>query len=460
MAVDIAIKNCRIVRPDGIALEGIAVDGERIVAIAHDSYLPEADRVIDAEGNYVIPGVIDTHTHPGYAHALDEDIRVDSAAAVYGGVTTMVIMLGGGDYVHTGSYTDVFEEWRGIIEKNTFTDFVWNPILYSNIQIEEMPIYATRHGTPMFKFFLIETILIDSKGNRVMGTIAADDGTLYEVLNQIVAIGPPARLQLHCENADIIYRLEASVTDKEKKNNFSAWAETRPGWTEALAIERAASVAKIVGAPIYIVHVSSAPAIDAMARAKAQGVDVIAETCPAYLSMTKSIPLGSVAKVIPPLRDEEDIDRMWEAIKLGIVECIGTDNISAMKKNKQNIWTASGGNPGIEHFLPIMLSEGVNKGRISLEKMVEVCCANNAKAMGIYPKKGVISIGSDADLVIIDLNKRVKLSSETQHMLSDYCFWEGWEVKGYPVLTILRGNVVMENGKLAAQPGVGKYLPR
>ena len=458
MTVDAVIKNCRVVKPEGILSEGIAVKGEKIVAVANDSYLPEAERVIDAEGNFVIPGVIDTHTHPGYAHPLDEDTRVDSAAAAHGGVTTMGIMLGGGDVTHTGSYTEVFDKWRSAIEDNTLTDFLWNPMLFGDVQIEEMPLYASRYGMPMFKVLLIDRIL--ANGQIVMGTLSCDDGAVFEALKQTVAIGPPARLMFHCENADVIYRLEANLTDVEKKNDFAVWEATRPDWTEALDVERAVSIAKRVKAPIYIVHLSSAEGVEAVARAKAEGVDIVAETCPAYLTLTKHIPLGSVAKVIPPLRDDESIERLWESINLGIVECVGTDNISALKDTKPNIWTAWGGNPGVEHLLPIMLSEGVNRGRISLEKMVEVCCANNAKAMGIYPQKGVIRVGSDADLVIVDLNKKMKISAETDHMLTDYSLWEGWEVKGWPVFTMLRGNVIVEDGKVVAKPGIGKYLPR
>jgi dihydropyrimidinase/dihydroorotase len=432
MTADTLIKNCRVVRPEGISSEGIAIVGEKIAAVGSDDHLPQAERVIDAKGSFVIPGVIDPHTHPGYAHSLEEDTRVDSAAAAYGGVSTMGIMLGGGDVTHTGSYTEVFDIWKNTIEDNTFTDFVWNPMFFSEIQIEEISLYAERYGVPQFKMLLIDRILAD--GAIVMGTLSCDDGILYKALKQIAAIGPPARLFLHCENADVIHRLEADANQEE--NSYAQWEATRPEWVEALDIERAASIAKIVRAPIYIVHLSSAAGVDAVAKAKEEGVDIIAETCPSYLTLTKHTPLGAVAKVIPPLRDEKSIDRLWEAINQGIVECVGTDNISALRGNKTDIWTAWGGNPGIEHFLPIMLSEGVNKGRISLEKLVEVCCANNAKAMGIYPKKGVIEVGSDADLVVVDLNKKVTISAENDHMLSDYSLLPcleaplSWRMKG------------------------------
>lgn len=458
MKVKIVIKNCKLVRPEGIVAEGIAIDGEKIVAIARDTNLPEAERTIDAKGKYVIPGMIDNHVHIGGYHPLDEDTRVDTAAGAYGGVTTIGNMIGIGCCSYKDSYTNVFDEWKKIQEQNAFTDFMIDFIINSEAHLREMPLYASKYGAPLFK------LMLAYKGWEAeqAGVVGADDGFLYAALKQTSAIGPPARLMLHCENIDIIRRLVPRIKDEQKREDLAAWSDARPGWVEALDIERAASIAKIAKAPIYIVHLSSVEGVDAVAKAKAEGVDIIAETTPAYLTLTKHSPIGLLGKVNPPLKDEASIEMLWEGIRLGVVQCMGTDHCSPMKADKMNkgIWGGAPGFPGIETYLPILLSEGVNKGKITLEKLVEVCCSNNAKTMGIYPKKGVIGVGSDADLVIIDINKKVKLNSETVHHLSDFNIYEGWEVKGCPVLTMLRGNVVVEDGRLLNQPGIGRYLPR
>lgn len=459
MKADIVVKNCKLVTPEGITREGIAIDDGKILAIDRDSDLPAAERTIDAKENYVIPGVIDTHVHFSYSHPLDIDTRVDSAAAAYGGVTTVSNMMGlegFRNFAYTDSYTIIFDEWRETQKRNALTDFTIDLVIFSETHIREIPLYAAKYGVFLFKMALINKGL----GARELKTMEADDGALYAALKEIAAIGPPARLRLHCENIDIINRLLAIVRNEEKRQDLAAWTDTRPGWVEALDIERAASIARITKAPIFIVHVSSAEGVDAVVKAKAEGVDIIAETTPAYLTLTKDAPLGALGKVIPPLKDKRSIERLWEAINSGVVECIGTDNVSNTKEQKKELWTALPGYSSVESYLPIMLSEGVNKGRITLEKLVEICCINNAKAMGIYPKKGAIRVGSDADLVIIDLNKKVKLSAQTLHQLADFCIWEGWEVKGYPILTMLRGNIIMQDGKLLSDPGVGEYLFR
>jgi dihydropyrimidinase len=456
MSVDIVVKNCKLVRPEGITTEGIAIRGEKIVTLADPDILPEAKKIIDAEGNFVLPGIIDNHVHLGGHHSLDEDTRVDTAAAAYGGVTTVANTIGVGICGHIGSYTEVFDKWKEIQEKNATTDFVMTLNIFSDIQLRELHLAAGKWGISSFK------ISLAYKGYEAeqTGVVAADDGRVYLALKSIADLGQPARLLFHCENADIIKQLAPRIRDDEHRQDLAAWTDSRPGWTEALDIERAASIARIVKAPIYIVHLSSAEGVDTVSKARAEGVDIIAETCPPYLTLTKYDPIGVLGKVNPPLRDQVSIERLWEGIRSGLVQCMGTDHASGMRKDKQNIWTGYPGNPCIENYLPIMLSEGVNKGRITLEKLVEVCCANNAKSMGIYPKKGVIQVGSDADLVIVDLNKRVRLGAQSLHQFSDYCLYEGWEVKGYPVLTMLRGNIIVENGKLLVNPGVGRYLPR
>jgi dihydropyrimidinase len=458
MQVETVIKNCKLVEPEGITAEGIAMHNGKIVAVAGDEYLPQAKRVIDAKGNYVIPGIIDNHVHLGGFNPLDQEFRVDTAAGAYGGITTIANTTGIGWSAHKESYTRVFEDWKRMAEENSFVDFTMHFILNSEVHVKEMPLYASKYGVPIFK------LMLAYKGWEAeqVGVLGGDDGMLYIALKQISAMGLPARLMLHCENIDIIHKLVPKIRDEEKREDPAVWADTRPGWVEALDIERAVSIAKIVKAPIYIVHVSSAEGVDAIAKAKAEGVDIIAETTPAYLTLTKHSPCGIFGKVNPALKDEASIERLWEGINSGIIQCMGTDHCVPMKTHKINggIWKSEPGYSGMETYLPVLLGLGVNAGRITMEKLVEVCCANNAKAFGIYPKKGTLKVGSDADLVIIDLHQKVKLSAQSLHQISDFCVFEGLEVKGYPVLTMLRGNVVVEDGRLVGRAGMGSYLPR
>lgn len=456
MIADTVIKNCNLVRPEGISSEGIAISDGKIIALADDAELPEAKKIIDAKGNHVLPGIIDNHTHFGGYFPLDEDIKTDSAAAVYGGITTVANTIGIGHCQHKGSFTEVVDTWKEIQETNSYCDFVMSLVINSDVQLSEIGMAADRWGICTFK------IALAYKGQEAeqVGTIAGDDGTMYVAMEAIAKLGPPARLLLHCENIDIINRIRPRIKDKEGRNDLAAWTDSRPGWVEALDILRAASIAKIIKAPIYIVHLSSAEGVDAVAKARTEGVDLIAETLPVFLTLTKYAPLGALGKINPPLRDQASIEKLWEAIQSGLIQCIGTDNAPVKRAMKQDIWGAAPGLPSIENYLPIMLSEGVNKGRITLEKLVQMCCVNNAKAMGIYPKKGIIRAGSDADLVVVDMNKKVRLSADKLHQIADFCIWEGWEVTGYPILTMIRGNVVMQDGKLLANQGIGQYLPR
>jgi dihydropyrimidinase len=293
-----------------------------------------------------------------------------------------------------------------------------------------------------------------------IGAACADDGLLWAGFKEIADIGYPFRAQVHAENIDIIYRIKPQI-EATGRQDLAAWDDARPGFCETLDVQRAISLASFTGAPLYIVHVHHGPSVDVIATAKSAGVDVVAETCPQYLVLDRTAPLGTLGKVNPPITDKASSERLWQGIREGTISCIGTDHCSVSKEMKKEMWKgATPGLPGVESLLPIMLSEGVNKGRITLEKLVEVLCYNNAKTFGLFPLKGTIQVGSDADLVIVDLDKKAKMTVNPEHGCYDYTPYEGWEVKGWPVLTMLRGNVLVENGKLAAEPGTGRYIPR
>ena len=455
MRADTVIRNGKIVSPKGITSAGIAISNDKIVAIASDACLPEAERTIDAGGNHVLPGIIDVHVHIGLFRSFEDEMK-DVAAAAFGGTTTVGNYLGHGVSAQRGSYEKVFHQWKETWERNSVVDAFFHGGTLSNMNIREIGTNAQRYGIMSYKF------MMTCKGLECeqLGADPVDDGFLWSGFNAIAHLGSPARAMVHAENIDIIYQTEAPVKATGRQD-LAAWAEARPGFCETLDVERAISIARVTGAPLYIVHTSYSDSVDVIAEAKAKGINIVGETCPQYLALTKFAPLGPLGRINPPLRDEACQDRLWQGIREGTIDCMGSDHCSTTREMKQDLWQALSGMPGLETLLPIMLSKGVNEGRITLEKLVEVLCYNNARIFGIYPKKGAIRVGSDADLVIVDLNKKVKLSASNAHYaIADYCPYEGLEVKGWPVLTMLRGNIVVEDGRMVAKPGLGRYIPR
>ncbi|MFW6145503.1 MAG: dihydroorotase, partial [bacterium] len=219
--------------------------------------------------------------------------------------------------------------------------------------------------------------------------------------------------------------------------------------------------AEITGCPAYIVHVSSKAGLKELLRHRERGGSPIyAETCIHYLTHTKNSSAGVLAKVNPPLREQEDIDFLWESLANGDIDTVGTDHCLLTRSQKKDIWSAVPGFPGIAMLLPILLSEGVNKGRITLEKVAEVASCNAAKIFGLYPKKGTIRVGSDADLVVVDLDLEQTVTTALLQSASDFSIYEGWNMKGWPIMTMLRGEVIMKDGKVLNKEGYGEYLKR
>lgn len=461
MTVDVTIKNAKIVIPHlGTITGGLAVDNGKIVSIASDSNLPKADREIEAKGNYVIPGVIEPHTHLGAYLPFEQDSETETKAAACGGITTLFTFLKIKQLPQPFSkfkyFKDAFVGAKKIIEKYTMVDVAFH---FSDPLIEEIPVVA-KLGVPSFKFH---------KG--YLGDIAEqldvtywDDGELCHAFEKISEIGHPGIAMCHAENAEMITYFKSKVMKEGKLTDLSAWSDTRPPSTEEESIRRVAFLARIMNCPIYFPHVSSKEGIESIIEAKNKGTKVYAEATTHHLSLTrKDKKLGVLGKETPPLRDKKDIDQLWLNIKRGLVSCIGTDHCAIKRKDKMgkgDILSAQVGWPATELLLPIVLSEGVTKRRITLEKLVEVCCYNPARIFGIYPRKGTISVGSDADIVIVDVNKKLRVHPELLHGASDFDVYDGRELKGWPVLTMLRGNIIMENREPVGKRGVGKYLSR
>jgi len=259
----------------------------------------------------------------------------------------------------------------------------------------------------------------------------------------------------HAENIEIFFQLKDQFL-KEGLNDVD-WHDTRPNFVEIESIRKIVFYARETGCPIYVVHMSVREGPYEVARARAEGVNITAETCPQYLTLTKRAH-RVLGKVNPPLRDTKDNEALWEGLRTGMVECLGSDHAPCATKHKQEFWSAVVGFAGVQTTLPVMLSEGVNKGRITLEKLVEIACYNNARKFGLLPKKGTLQVGSDADLVLIDLDKEFSVRASDLYHISDFTPFEGMTIKGVPVLTMVRGKVVMKENKIIGEPR-GKFVP-
>lgn len=451
MMADIVITNCKIVSPDGIFQGGIAIQGEKIIAISSNSEtLPPARKKIDAKLNYVMPGVIDVHCHVGWPDwAIDEAYRKDSEAAAMGGVTTIIDRL----TLPPGSLVDqIFGRGKrkDILEKTSYVDVALQASLFTQEQIEEVPDLVKR-GIIGFKFY------IPYRGpEAVPPMVGIDDGIVYFGFEKIAKCGLPAHAQIHAENIEIFFKFKDKYLKAKKK---VSWHDTRPNFCEVEPLIRCGYFAKVTGCPVYVVHMSVKEGPEIIAKLRGEGVNIVAETCPQYLVCTKDNTDRILGKVNPPIRTKEDNEGLWEGIRKGLITNLGSDHAPCSKKHKKEFWSAVVGMAGIETLLPVMLSEGVNKGRISLEKLVEIACYNNAKQFGLLRKKGTLSVGSDADLLIVDLKKKVKVGAKRLHHISDFTPYEGWEITGWPILTMVRGKVIMEEGKLVGESGYGKYIP-
>jgi dihydroorotase-like cyclic amidohydrolase len=271
---------------------------------------------------------------------------------------------------------------------------------------------------------------------------------------------------IHAENKEI-GALLADRLAKQGRKDFPAWNQARPWFGEAEFMEKSLLFATATKCPIYIEHVTIGQGIEILIRAKHKGIDVKAETCPQYLTLTSDdkgvlATFPALGHVNPPLRDKESNDLLWEGLASGVIDCMGSDHSPYTVKGKgDNLWEAPPGlGNTVEMTLPVLVSEGINKGRISIEKFVEVCCSTPAKIFGLYPRKGAIVVGGDADLVILDDKERRKVSAEKLHSLCDWSAWSGWELKGWPQATYVRGELVAQRGEIVGRSGSGKWLGR
>ncbi len=463
--LDCVVKNGKLVIPQvGILEAWIGIEKERIKIVSDEKATPEAKKIIDAKGRYIFPGLVDPHTHFGNHLPFYEDFDTETVVAAAGGVTTFLTVLKVG--LFDPEYPSYFKIFPGILEKTkglSSVDFSFHFHIPVDKHIEEIPDYYRELGIQSYKFHMTYKNVAAASG---VTDVAAhlkkmnpgvDDGVIYQILKKVGGMEIPPVPAVHCE-ADEIIRYTEEEAHRQGLTGLKAWNEARPYFTEELAVMKAGYLARITKSPVYIVHLSTKEGLEVVRAEKIRGTKIIAETCVHYLSMNDE-EMSPFGKINPPIRSQEHVEKLWEGILDGSITCVGTDHGAKHRSTKmKDIWGASLGFPGMETTLAIMIDESRKRG-IPLTKVAEVCSYNNAKVFSLLPQKGTICPGSDADLVFVDMEKEVVISPDILHSISGFSPYEGRKVKGWPVLTMLRGEVIYENGKMVKK-GSGEFVPR
>ena len=403
---------------------------------------------MDAKNRYLFPGLIEPHVHLGPFNGMESDMETETRSALGGGITTIM------NFVTTkSSLKSEIERQQQIIRERALCDVGLIGVLMNQDQIDELEACFDL-GVTSYKHYMSKP-----EFEKFLGWTYLDEGQILQSFTKISKLGGMA--MVHPENFEIIARKIEEVK-ASGASDLAAWDEARPWYCEYDHMYTAVLLASIARVPLYIVHVSIGSFHDVVQFARSKAVSLYLETNPAYLYFTKDDKeLGILGKVNPPIRGEAEREALWNGIRKGEIQCVGSDHIACNKKQRLgggDIWSAIPGLHGLEMMLPIMLSEGFHRRGIPLETIVGAVATNTASIHG-YPGKGRIEIGYDADFCLIDLNREVKVKQSMMHDASDYSLFEGRTFKGWPAMTILGGKVVMENGDILQKPGKGRFIP-
>jgi dihydropyrimidinase len=452
---DLVLKNCKVVDVSGMQECEIAIEGGKVVKLA--KVVDErADRVIDCTGKLVVPGAIDGHVHfemdygPGIRTA--DDFRTGTESATAGGVTTVI------DFVtpmRGQSLVEAFEKRLKVAKGKTIVDFGLHVcVLEVNGQrITELRRLVEERGVASVKVFTAYRAR----------SLMIDDGSLVRLSRELAAMD--VLMLCHCENEEMIARATEELAF-EGRTDVAHYESSRPDYAEAEAVNRIGFISTVTGVEFLVVHISSAAALSSLRALKRSGVRARGETCPHYLLFTKEVyrtDRGPLFVMAPPLRTELDREALWRGISDGTIDVISSDHapyLAIHKLRSKDFREIPGGVQGTELIVPVLFSEGVRKGLIGLERFVELTSYNPAKIYGLSHRKGRIAVGWDADIVVIDPERKVRLGKDVLHSALNHSIYEGIEVTGYPVVTVARGEVVAEEGQITGKPGRGEYLHR
>src|SRR5579872_2291389 len=455
--MSVLIRNGRVVTAADDYVADLFVEDETISLIGESLDMP-ADRTIDAAGKYVLPGCVDPHTHldmPFGGTVTIDDVESGQTAAAFGGTTCHV------DFIIQGkgqTFAQALEEWRAKAAGKQVIDMGYHMAitdLENGGTLEELAALPEQ-GITSYKLFM-----------AYKGALMVDDDTLYRAMQ--VAAESGALVMVHAENGDVIDILVREALEAGHTEPLYH-ALTRPPEAEGEATNRAIQLAHLAGAPLYVVHVSCKESVEPIAAAREKGWDTWGETCTQYFftsldDIAKPNFEGAKYVFSPPVRDKSNWDVLWNAVRTDALSVISTDHCAfsfdgQKTLGKDDFSKIPNGGPGLENRLQMIHEFGVRAGRISLNRMVELLATNPAKLFGLYPRKGTIAVGSDADIVVFDPEKKVTILAKAQHSKVDYNLYEGTKVTGSPEIVLLRGHVLVENDELVASPGIGQFVAR
>ena len=452
---DVVIRGGTVVTEDGVQLADVAVTSGRIAALLTPGTETAASEVIEASGLHVLPGAVDIHFHvraPAYPER--GTVSSETKAAAAGGVTTLFEMPISKPCCAT---PEVFRNRRDLFADQAYVDFALYgaPGTLDPINVAGM----VEEGAIGFKIFMTEAP--KGRDDEFIGLCLPQEGPLLEALHLVADSGLVT--SVHAESSPLLQYFTDKLL-KTGRNDPSTHGESRPPVVEALAIAKLLTLNQQAGASLHVAHVTSRMAVDTIRMFQEQGMNVTAETCPQYLLFTEAelAKFGSYAKINPPLRTMDDQEALWDALKDGTLSSVATDHspftVEEKEKARTDIWAAPPGAPGIEELVPGMLNAVAN-GRLSIQQAVALMSTNGAKRFGLYPRKGVIAVGADADFAVVDLNSETVIRKEelyTQARLGDHLY-DGMTFQGKIDRTILAGRTIFD-GKIVGQPGQGKFL--
>ncbi len=438
---DLLLSGGIVVTGSGMRRADVGVRGETIAAVEPELPRESAREVIDASSKYVFPGIIDAHVHPVYLDNVGDCSRV----AAFGGTTTLLHFA----YARTGDslYQKSYEMIEDGVAHSCLDFGVHGGMFEAPKQVPEIP-RVMELGVRTFKFFM----------TYLKQGWYTDDYQLIKGMDLLAERGGLAIV--HCENGGGIDYLEDKYL-KGPHGSAKNFNKTHPAALEEEGVFRAIRLAEVTDCPLYIPHVTAARVLRPIRQAKAAGQKVFAESCPQYLNLTEDIidQRGALAKIGPPIRAADDQAALWAALRDGALDTVASDHAPKKKDVDGDFLDQGFGSPQLETLLPMTYDGGVNQGRISVVRLVQVLSENPARIFGLYPRKGTIAVGSDADLVVYDPNKPHTLRDEDQHTNVGYTLYNGRTVLGWPEMSFQRGHRVLWQGAIVAGPGCGRFLP-